>query len=110
MWVDEVVKIKELGTCNTLYFPSSGMSGAALERIFRVASGRIVGPLASRTREAQAINFELSMDAKYTFIQFRHSGWRKSTDFQGHCSMRWAVFLLSLKRRAGARKRAPRSI
>jgi hypothetical protein len=22
---------------------------------------------------------------------------RESTDFQGHCSMRWAVFLLSLK-------------
>lgn len=34
---------------------------------------------------------------KQTFIQFRHSGWRESTDFRGHCSMRWAVFLLSLK-------------
>src|SRR5713101_4399466 len=30
-------------------------------------------------------------------FQFRHSGWRESTDFQGDCSMRWAVFLLSLK-------------
>jgi hypothetical protein len=41
--------------------------------------------------------FELSTDEKQTFIQFRHSGWRESTNFQGHCSMRWAIFLLSLK-------------
>jgi uncharacterized protein YndB with AHSA1/START domain len=47
--------------------------------------------------EGTEVAFDLSTDEKQTFIQFRHSGWRKSTDFQGHCSMRWAVFLLSLK-------------
>ena len=47
--------------------------------------------------EDTEISFDLSTDAKQTFIQFRHSGWRESTDFQGHCSMRWAVFLLSLR-------------
>lgn len=47
--------------------------------------------------EETEVTFDLSTDEKQTFIQFRHSGWRESTDFQGHRSMRWAVFLLSLK-------------
>ena len=47
--------------------------------------------------EETEVTFDLSTDEKQTFIQFRHSGWRESTDLQGHCSMRWAVFLLSLK-------------
>jgi uncharacterized protein YndB with AHSA1/START domain len=47
--------------------------------------------------EETEVTFDLSTDQKQTFLQFRHSGWRESTDFQGHCSMRWAVFLLSLK-------------
>lgn len=47
--------------------------------------------------EETAVTFELSTDEKQTFVRFRHSGWRESTDFQGHCSMRWAVFLLSLR-------------
>ena len=47
--------------------------------------------------EGTEVSFDLSRDDKQTFIQFRHSGWKESTDFQGHCSMRWAVFMLSLK-------------
>jgi uncharacterized protein YndB with AHSA1/START domain len=47
--------------------------------------------------EDTEVSFDLSTNEKQTFIQFRHSGWRESTDFQDHCSMRWAVFLLSLK-------------
>ena len=47
--------------------------------------------------EDTEVRFDLSSDAKQTLIQFRHSLWKKNTDFQGHCSTRWAVFLLSLK-------------
>jgi uncharacterized protein YndB with AHSA1/START domain len=47
--------------------------------------------------EDTEIAFTLSVDEKQTFVQFRHTGWKESTDFQGHCSMRWAVFLLSLR-------------
>jgi uncharacterized protein YndB with AHSA1/START domain len=47
--------------------------------------------------EDTEVSFDLSTDDKQTFIQFRHTGWRESTNFQGHCSMRWAVFLLSLR-------------
>jgi uncharacterized protein YndB with AHSA1/START domain len=47
--------------------------------------------------EETEVTFDLSTDEKQTFIQFRQSGWRESTDLQGHFSMKWAVFLLSLK-------------
>ena len=47
--------------------------------------------------EGTQVSFELSTDDKQTFVQFRHTRWRDSSTFQGHCSMRWAVFLLSLK-------------
>src|SRR5277367_1286298 len=35
--------------------------------------------------EGTEVTFGLSTDEKQTFVQFRHSGWRESTDFQGHC-------------------------
>ena len=47
--------------------------------------------------EETEVTFDLSTHEKQTFIQVRHTGWRESTELQGHCSMRWAVFLLSLK-------------
>jgi uncharacterized protein YndB with AHSA1/START domain len=47
--------------------------------------------------EGTEVTFDLSADENQTLIRFGHSGWRESTGFQGHCSMRWAVFLLSLR-------------
>jgi hypothetical protein len=47
--------------------------------------------------EGTEIAFDVSTDEKQTFVQFRHSGWKESSNFQGHCSMRWAIFLLSLR-------------
>jgi uncharacterized protein YndB with AHSA1/START domain len=47
--------------------------------------------------EDTEVTFDLTTDAQQTFIRFQHTGWRAITDLQGHCSMRWAVFLLSLK-------------
>lgn len=33
-----------------------------------------------------------------TVIYFQHKGWQEETPFYYHCSMKWATFLLSLKR------------
>jgi uncharacterized protein YndB with AHSA1/START domain len=43
------------------------------------------------------IVFTLTPDKQQTFINFKHTNWRTATDTMGHCSMKWAVFLLSLK-------------
>lgn len=47
--------------------------------------------------EDTEVSFDLTPNPKQTMLQFRHTGWRESTDFQGHCSMRWAIFMLSLR-------------
>lgn len=47
--------------------------------------------------EGTEISFDLSTDKQQTFVLFQHAGWRESSDFMGHCSMKWAMFMLSLK-------------
>ncbi|WP_455211909.1 SRPBCC family protein [Kaarinaea lacus] len=41
--------------------------------------------------------FNLEPNDKQTKIFFSHSGWKEESPFHYHCSMKWAVFMLSLK-------------
>lgn len=43
------------------------------------------------------VGFRLESDDKQTRIFFNHSGWQEESPFHYHCSMKWAVFMLSLK-------------
>ena len=43
------------------------------------------------------VSFQLDSDDKQTYVLFSHSKWKERSDFMGHCSTKWAVFLLSLK-------------
>jgi uncharacterized protein YndB with AHSA1/START domain len=43
------------------------------------------------------IDWRLSRRDEYTIILFTHEGWAEPVDFLYHCSMKWAVYLLSLK-------------
>ena len=43
------------------------------------------------------ISFRLTETDKQTVVNFCHGNWRETTEFLGHCSLKWAVFLLSLK-------------
>ncbi|HEX5669143.1 MAG TPA: SRPBCC domain-containing protein [Chitinophagaceae bacterium] len=43
------------------------------------------------------VTFELHEEGDYTIVLFRHSKWREEVEFMAHCSMKWAMFLLSLK-------------
>jgi uncharacterized protein YndB with AHSA1/START domain len=38
-----------------------------------------------------------STNDQMTIVYFNHQDWKKESEFMGHCSMKWAVFLLSLK-------------
>ncbi|MEV2276882.1 SRPBCC domain-containing protein [Nocardiopsis sp. NPDC049922] len=44
------------------------------------------------------IRFDLSKEGDYTIVLFRHEGWREPVEFMAHCSTKWAIFLMSLKR------------
>lgn len=43
------------------------------------------------------ITFDLSEQGDQTIIIFGHRNWREAIEFTAHCSMKWAVFLLSLR-------------
>jgi uncharacterized protein YndB with AHSA1/START domain len=43
------------------------------------------------------ITFDLSEQDDQTIIIFGHRKWREAVEFTAHCSMKWAVFLLSLR-------------
>ena len=43
------------------------------------------------------ITFQLSQQDDQTIIIFGHRNWREAVEFTAHCSMKWAVFLLSLR-------------
>ncbi|MGI9264275.1 MAG: SRPBCC domain-containing protein, partial [Gammaproteobacteria bacterium] len=42
------------------------------------------------------LEFKLASEPETTLF-FRHMGWAEESPFHHHCSMKWAVFLLSLK-------------
>ena len=42
------------------------------------------------------VEFKLVSEPETTLF-FRHKGWAEESPFHHHCSMKWAVFLLSLK-------------
>jgi uncharacterized protein YndB with AHSA1/START domain len=43
------------------------------------------------------ITFDLSQQDGQIIIIFGHRNWREAIEFMAHCSMKWAVFLLSLR-------------
>lgn len=45
-----------------------------------------------------SIEFELEQDGDWTVVLFTHAGWREPSRFMHHCSLRWATYLLSLKK------------
>lgn len=43
------------------------------------------------------VTFQLSQQGDQIIIIFGHRNWREAVEFTAHCSMKWAVFLLSLR-------------
>ena len=41
--------------------------------------------------------FSLSRAGAFTIVNFAHMKWREAVEFTGHCSTKWATYLLSLK-------------
>lgn len=41
--------------------------------------------------------FELRQDENFTIVIFKHINWLEEVEFKAHCSMKWAIFMLSLK-------------
>jgi uncharacterized protein YndB with AHSA1/START domain len=44
------------------------------------------------------VRFELTEEDGFTIVLFSHEGWREPVEFMHHCSTKWAIFLMSLKK------------
>jgi uncharacterized protein YndB with AHSA1/START domain len=43
------------------------------------------------------VAFELCQEGAATLVQFKHEGWKETSEFMQHCSTEWAAFLMSMK-------------
>jgi uncharacterized protein YndB with AHSA1/START domain len=90
--------------------------GGKIEFRFRSGSGELMGKMVMKVEELNApkyvrwqciegpddwvgtdITFQLSQQDNQTIVLFGHRNWREAVEFTSHCSMKWAVFLLSLR-------------
>jgi uncharacterized protein YndB with AHSA1/START domain len=90
--------------------------GEKIEFTFRTQAGKIVGKMVMEVTEHEApksvrwrcvdgppdwigtqITFEFSKQDDQTILIFGHRNWAEASESMAHCSMKWAVFMLSLK-------------
>jgi len=53
------------------------------------------------------VTFDLTREGDYTIVNFGHRNWREAVEFTGHCSLKWGVFLLSLRQMLETGRGAP---
>jgi uncharacterized protein YndB with AHSA1/START domain len=58
------------------------------------------------------VTFEMSEQDGQVIVIFGHRNWKEAVEFTAHCSMKWAVFLLSLREyvESGKGKPSPRDL
>jgi uncharacterized protein YndB with AHSA1/START domain len=90
--------------------------GGKIEFRFMSKTGELIGKMVMEVQELNSeksvrwrciegpgewigtdITFQLSEQDSQTIILFGHRNWREAVEFTYHCSMKWAVFLLSLR-------------
>ena len=66
----------------------------------------VAHPILPRTGETKTAEFTrinprqkipVLQDGDFTIVLFGHRNWREPVEFMAHCSMKWAVFMLSLR-------------
>lgn len=99
--------------------------GGKIQFTFRSQTGELKGQMVMEVKELNAesvrwqctdgpeewigteITFELSQQDDQAILIFGHRNWREAVEFTAHCSMKWAVFLLSLREYVETRKGKP---
>ncbi len=89
--------------------------GGKVDVLFRNTEGKEIGQMAfevTRTDQESVrwrilagpeewigtdVTFDLKREGEMTIVVFGHRNWKEPVEFMAHCSMKWAVFLLSLR-------------
>ena len=113
---DAIATIKGLSNWWTDEVKGDGKAGGKIEFTFRTLAGEVIGKMAMKVMELNhqksvrwkcvegpaewidtEVTFDLSQQDNQTIIIFGHRNWREEIEFMAHCSMKWAVFMLSLR-------------
>lgn len=108
--------LEGLGHWWTEEVSGDGRLGGKIEFVFRKKTGELLGKMVMEVQALNApkevrwrcvdgpaewigtdITFQLSEQDNQTTLLFGHRNWREAVEFTFHCSMKWAVFLLSLR-------------
>jgi len=108
--------IEGLGNWWTQEVKGDEQIGGKIEFTFRSLSGELKGQMVIQVAEltpdknirwqcvegpsewiGTTITFDLSQQDDQIIIIFGHRNWREAIEFTAHCSMKWAIFLLSLR-------------
>lgn len=112
-WTDEVERHDADAAAALLFSfrtPGGELKGQMRMEIERQEPGRLViwrcvaGP---DEWLGTIIEFRLAEEDGKVIVQFAHRDWRELSEFTGHCSMKWATFLLSLRMYAETGTGAP---
>jgi hypothetical protein len=82
-----------------LSFYFAGQSPSAVMRVVEINASSVSWKCVTGPPEwiDTKISFEIREFANECCVFFCHEGWREVTQFMGHCSTKWAYFLLGLK-------------
>jgi len=94
----------------------NGQVGGKIEFLFRSKAGELIGKMVMEVQKCLSdkevqwrcmegpvewigtdITFQLSLQDNQTILLFGHRNWREANEMTSHCSMKWAIFLLSLR-------------
>ncbi len=97
-WTKYIEGEPEVGMIVHFRFPNGGpdMKIKTLKNPFRVQWECVAG---IEEWIGTKLNFEIAKKkgSRLTFVLFSHRGWKKESSTFAHCSLKWGVFLLSLK-------------
>ncbi len=96
-WTTDTIGDREVG--GKLAFRFGDLGGFDMEILELDPAGRVRWRVTDGPEEwiGTEIDWRLDQRDEWTIVQFAHEGWRGPVEFMGHCSTKWATFLLSLR-------------
>jgi uncharacterized protein YndB with AHSA1/START domain len=101
-WTRDVSGTSRVGECLTFTFRNPAgeeMGRFEMEVVELSTSDTVRWTVRSGPAEwiGTQLSFSLTEQDGMTILLFAHRQWRSEVEFMAHCSMKWAVFLLSLR-------------
>lgn len=96
-WTTDTSGAGDVGSIIRFRFNGSGPDFEVIElQTSRLVRWRHSGDMPGAWMGTE-VSFQLSEGDGQTYVFFSHSGWKDASEFMGHCSTKWGVFLMSLK-------------